>query len=137
VKIKKGVYDDPTYGPTPSWIDPSVVGQITLPQLRADGEPGMFGYMGRNPLTGPGVNNWDLALLKNFTMPIRNEHPHLQFRWETFNTFNHAQFGGVNIGCSGLTSAGAPCTGPNNIGNGEISYARSPRIMQLGLKFIF
>ena len=138
VKIKKGVYDDPTYGPTPTWIDPSVVGQITLPQLRADGEPGMFGYMGRNPLTGPGVNDWDLALLKDFTMPwFKSEHSSLQFRWETFNTFNHTQFGGVSIWCSGLTPAGAPCTGPNNIGNGEIGYARPPRIMQLGMKFIF
>jgi hypothetical protein len=138
VKIKKGVYDDPTYGPTPTWVDPSVVGQVTLPQLRADGEPGMFGYMGRNALTQPGVNNWDLAMLKNFAMPWFNgEHSNLQFRWETFNTFNHTQFAGVSIWCSGLTAPGAPCIGPNNIGNGEIGYARSPRIMQLGLKFIF
>ena len=80
------------------------------------------------------MNNWDIALLKETHV---TESKVLEFRMETFNTFNHAQFGGVNIGCSGLTSAGAPCTGPNNIGNGEISYARSPRIMQLGLKFIF
>ncbi|HMD83866.1 MAG TPA: carboxypeptidase-like regulatory domain-containing protein [Terriglobia bacterium] len=138
VKIKKGIYDDPTYGPTPTWIDPSVVGQITLPQLRSDGEPGMFGYMGRNPLTSPGVNNWDLALLKNFAVPwFKGEHSSLQFRWETFNTFNHTQFIGVNIGCSGLTAAGAPCTGANNLGNGEVSGSRDPRIMQVGMKLIF
>ena len=138
VKVNKGVYDDPTYGPTPTWINPVVVGQVTLPQLRADGEPGMFGYMGRNPLTGPGVNNWDLALHKDFTMPwIKSEQSRIQFRWETFNTFNHTQFAGVSIWCSGLTPAGAPCTGPNNIGNGEIGYARPPRIMQLAMKFIF
>jgi hypothetical protein len=138
VRINKGVYDDPTYGPTPSWINPVVVGQVTIPQLRADGEPGMFGDMGRNPLTQPGVNNWDLALLKNFAVPwFKSESSNLQFRWETFNTFNHTQFIGVNIGCSGLTAAGAPCTGPNNIGNGEVSGSRSPRIMQLGMKLIF
>jgi len=138
VKVNKGVYDDPTYGPTPTWINPVVVGQVTLPQLRADGEPGMFGYMGRNPLTGPGVNNWDLALHKDFTMPwIKSEQSRIQFRWETFNTVNHTQFAGVSIWCSGLTPAGAPCTGPNNIGNGEIGYARPPRIMQLAMKFIF
>jgi hypothetical protein len=94
--------------------------------------------MGRNALTSPGVNNWDLALLKNFSTPwFGGEHASLQFRWETFNTFNHTQFGGVSIGCSGLTPPGEPCTGPNNIGNGEIGYARSPRIMQLGLKLMF
>ena len=138
VKIKKGVYNDPTYGPTPTWVDPSVIGQITLPQLRSDGEPGMFGYMGRNPLTSPGVNNWDLALMKDFATPwFKGERSTLQFRWETFNTFNHTQFLGVNIGCSGITPAGAPCTGPNNIGNGEVGGSRSPRIMQLAAKLIF
>jgi len=138
VKIKKGIYDDPTYGPTRSWVDPSMISQITFPQLRADHEPGMFGYMGRNALTSPGVNNWDLALLKNFSTPwFGGEHSSLQFRWETFNTFNHTQFGGVSVWCSGLTPPGEPCTGPNNIGNGEIGYARSPRIMQLGLKLMF
>ncbi|HEV2381056.1 MAG TPA: carboxypeptidase-like regulatory domain-containing protein [Terriglobia bacterium] len=107
-------------------------------KLRVDSEPGMFGYMGRNPLTGPGVNNWDLALVKDFAAPwFLGEKSTLQFRWETFNTFNHAQFQGVNIGCGGLTPAGAPCSGPNNIGNGEIAGARSPRIMQLALKLLF
>lgn len=47
-----------------------MIGQITIPQLRSDGEPGMFGYMGRNPLTGPGANNWDLALMKDFATPL-------------------------------------------------------------------
>jgi hypothetical protein len=138
VKIKKWVYDDPTYGPTPAWINPAVVGQITFPQLRSDGEPGMFGWMGRNALTQPGVNDWDLALLKNFGTPwFKGEHSQLQFRWETFNTFNHTQFIGVSIGCGALTPPGAPCTGENNIGNGEVSGSRSPRVMQLGMKLIF
>jgi hypothetical protein len=138
VKIHKWVYDDPVYGPTPAWVDPSVVGQVTLPQLRSDNEPGMFGYMARNSLTMPGVNDWDLALLKDFAMPwFRGEHASLEFRWETFNTFNHTQFAGVSIWCSGLTPPGAPCTGPNNIGNGEIGWARPPRVMQLGMKLIF
>jgi hypothetical protein len=138
VKTKKWTYDDPTYGPTPAWVDPSMIAQVTLPQLRADHEPGMFGYMGRNALTSPGVNNWDLALLKDFKMPwFGGEKSALQFRWETFNTFNHTQFGGVSVWCSNLTPPGEPCTGPNNIGNGEVGYARPPRIMQLGLKFVF
>jgi hypothetical protein len=138
VKIKKGIYNDPTYGPTPTWVDPSVIGQIAIPQLLSDGEPGMFGYLGRNPLTSPGVNNWDLALMKDFAIPwFRSERSTLQFRWETFNTFNHTQFQGVNVGCSGLTPAGGPCTGPNNIGNGEVAGSRSPRIMQLALKLLF
>jgi len=138
LKITKASYIHPEFGPTPTWTDPSVIGQVRLDQLRADGQPGMFGYLGRNPLRGPGRNNWDLALLKNFQLPwFGTEHSTLQFRLETFNSFNHPQWRGVSVGCSGATTPGEPCTGPDNIGNGEISGAWAPRIMQLGLKFIF
>ena len=135
LQIKKGMVNDPDYGPTPSWYDPSVVGQVTEDQLRADGQPGMFGTMGRNPLTGPGRNNWDLALLKNFELPwFKGEHSTIQFRMETFNSFNHPQFKWINTGCSGSTDFGQPCTTGNV---GQVSGAWDPRIMQLGLKFIF
>jgi hypothetical protein len=139
VKVKKGVINDSVYGPMPTWFDPSTVGQITEPQLRADNEPGMFGYMGRNPLTGPGRNNWDMALLKNFQLPwFGKENSNIEFRWETFNTFNHPQWRGVNAGCNSSTPAGAPCSGETyNYGNGEVNSAWPARIMQFGLKFIF
>jgi hypothetical protein len=138
VQIHKGVYQDPTYGPTPTWYDPSTIAQVNLNQLAANFEPGMFGYMGKNALTGPGRNNWDLGLTKNFAVPWFNgEHSNLQFRWETFNTFNHTQWSSVNYGCSGLTAPGQPCTGANNIGNGEVTSAYRPRVMQLGLRLVF
>ena len=136
--IQKGVYNDPTYGPTPTWYNPANIAQVNMSQLASNGEPGMFGYMGKNALTGPGRNNWDLGLTKNFELPWFNgEHSNLQFRWETFNTFNHPQWSGVNYGCSGLTAPGQPCTGPNNIGNGEVTSAYRPRLVQLGLRFVF
>jgi len=136
--VKKGTVDDPQFGPVPSWFDPGVIGQVTTPQLRADGQPGMFGYLGKNPLTGPGRNNWDLALMRNFKAPwFHGESSSFQFRFETFNTFNHPQWSSINAFCSGETAPGAPCNGPNNIGNGEVSGAFPPRILQLGLKFNF
>jgi hypothetical protein len=138
LRVKKGVYDDPEFGPTPTWFDPSTIAQITIPQLAANNEPGMFGYLGKNPITGPGRNNWDMGLTKNFSVPwFEGEHSTLQFRWETFNTFNHPQWSGVNISCSPLTAPGAPCTGPNNIGNGEVTSDFGPRVMQLGLRLAF
>jgi hypothetical protein len=139
VKVKKGVVNDSVYGPMRTWFDPSMIGQINESQLRADNEPGMFGYMGRNPLTGPGRNNWDMALLKNFQLPwFGGESSAVQFRWETFNTFNHPQWNGVNAGCGGNTPPGTPCSGEdNNYGNGEVNSAWPARIMQFGLKFIF
>jgi len=104
--------------------------------------------MGRNALTGPGRNNWDMALLKDFELPwFGPEHSALQFRWETFNSFNHPQWGGygsgpngapINAGCSGLTPPGAPCGDvENNLRNGQVNTAWPSRIMQFGLKFIF
>jgi len=39
--------------------------------------------------------------------------------------------------CSGNTQFGQPCNGDQNIGNGEVTSAWPPRIMQFGLKFIF
>lgn len=139
LKIQKGVFNDPQFGPTPTWFNPGVIGQVSMDQLSANGQAGMFGTMGRNPLTGPGRNNWDLALLKNFAAPWFNgEHPTVQFRWETFNSFNHPQWQTVQAGCGGNTPFGTPCSGiANNLGNGYVASAWSPRIMQFALKFIF
>jgi hypothetical protein len=130
--------NDPQFGPTPTWFDPSLIGQVTVDQLRADNQPGMFGYMGKYALTGPGRANWDIAVLRNFQVPWFNgEHSSLQFRFESYNTFNHPQWTGVNLFCSDQTVPGAPCNGDNNVGNGQVSSAARPRILQLGLKFVF
>ncbi len=137
VQIKKGVFDDPTYGPTRTWWDPSTVAQPQFSELFANGESNMFGNMGRNILAGPGRNNWDLALEKNVSTPwFRGEHATVQFRLETFNTFNHTQYQYANTGCSGKTPFGGVCT-ENNNSPGEFNTAWDPREMQLGLKFIF
>jgi hypothetical protein len=138
VQISKSVISDPQFGPTPGWFNPGVIGQPALDQLAANGEPGMFGYMGRNVLTGPGRNNWDLALLKDFKTPWFNgEHSTVQFWMETFNTFNHPQWQTISVSCSGATLPGQACSGPSNIGNGEVSSDWGPHIIQFALKFIF
>ena len=46
---------------------------------------GTFGNAPRNYFDGPGTNNWDLMLGKNF----RYEGVHVQFRTEFFNALNH------------------------------------------------
>jgi len=53
----------------------------------------------RFPLHGPGLNNWDLALQRNF---IIAEKVKLQFRGEFYNAWNHAQFSNPN---GSITSA--------------------------------
>ena len=48
---------------------------------------------GVNYLTGPGINNWNLSLLKEFAVKAR---VHFQFRVDAFNVWNHTQFSGIN-----------------------------------------
>ena len=48
-----------------------------------------FGTLGRNAITGPGINNWSLSAFKKMKF---GETKSLEFRTELFNAFNHAQF---------------------------------------------
>ncbi|MGA8274238.1 MAG: TonB-dependent receptor [Candidatus Sulfotelmatobacter sp.] len=96
--------------------------------------PGQFGDVGRNTLREPGINNWDMGLDKTFDF---TERLHFQVRLETFNTFNHADYGldpsqaGVTPGQSAV---GNSITGP---GFGTVTLARPGRIVQLGGKITF
>jgi hypothetical protein len=51
-----------------------------------------FGTSSRRFFYGPGINNYDLALHKVTRL---TESTSMEFRFETFNTFNHAQFDGA------------------------------------------
>ncbi len=50
--------------------------------------------------SGPGLDNYDMALLKSTTI---TESTKLQFRAEAFNVFNHAQFKNPHRGSSTTT----------------------------------
>jgi hypothetical protein len=129
VAIDKHTYNDPVYGPTVSWWNPATVAQPSFSELSTT-----YGNMGRNVLTGPGQNNWDMALIKDFR--LHGEQTKLQFRLETFNTFNHTQWKGFNTGCSGKNGFGQTCDLNTNT-PGEVNGDWGPRNVQLGLKFIF
>lgn len=82
---------------------------------------GYFGNAGRNLVRGPGINKWDIGVFKNFRF---GEESNLQFRWETFNTFNHPSF----LRVSSTHGAGD---------FGAVVSARDARVMQFGLKLEF
>ncbi len=98
---------------------------------------------GVNYLTGPGINNWDLSLQKEFAI---KEKMHLQLRGDAFNVFNHTQFSGVN---STITYSSFTNLTPTNLylkadgtlnninGFGTVNGARDPRIMQLVVRLQF
>ena len=54
---------------------------------------GQIGNASRNMIRRPGVINFDLAFFKNIRF---GEKVGLQFRWETYNLFNHTNFDDIN-----------------------------------------
>jgi hypothetical protein len=118
---------------------PNAVGSISYPQTAVAGKQqgiqyinpasfalpalGAFGTLGHNAARAPGRDNWNISLFKSFVFS-ETRGSRLEFRVETFNTFNHTQFHDVS----------------NNFGSsnfGQFTSAWDPRIMQLGLKLYF
>ena len=63
---------------------------------------------------------------------LKSEKRTLEFRWETFNTFNHTQFSAVG------TAANFAADGTQtNTTFGKVTAARDGRKMMFGLKFAF
>lgn len=102
---------------------PQTVGQWFSTSSFADPAPLTFGTAARNSVYGPGRDNWNMALFKAFALPFR-EGSQFQFRLETYNTFNHTQFNGIN------TTLG-------NSGFGAVNSTFDPRTLQLGAKLVF
>jgi hypothetical protein len=102
------------------WVDPSAF---------VNPAAGNWGNLGFDALRGPGRDNWNIALFKSFVIS-ETRGSRFEFRAESFNTWNHTQFGG-----SGQNGAFS-----NNFGAGnqlQITNAFDPRVFQLGAKLIF
>ncbi len=81
-----------------------------------------FGNAGRNTIPGPGANIFDFALHRKFR--IREGHT-VQFRAESFNTFNHPNWGIIGNN---------PDFGPYF---GRVFTAGPPRRIQFALRYDF
>lgn len=94
------------------------------------------GTLGSTPkgfLRGPGINQWDISLFKNTRVGGR---VNVQFRLETFNTFNHVQFNTISTGLS-VPNAGQAVTEATRGTLGQVTSYRAPRQIQAGLKLYF
>jgi len=84
----------------------------------------------------PGYTNFDTALFKN--IPIEGKLT-VQFRLETYNTFNHTQFNSLNNTATFATAAST--TNPNPAQTdatfGRFNGANNPRYLQLALRLNF
>jgi outer membrane receptor protein involved in Fe transport len=88
-----------------------------------------IGNMPSTVVRGPGVNNWNTSIFKNFVVKERFQ---CQFRAEAYNTFNHSQFDGVD------TTITYNAAGVNTrTSSGQINSSRDPRIMQFALRIRF
>jgi hypothetical protein len=130
--------DPVTHNPTVTghfWFDPTNINCANAP-FTAGGVP-LFshGNMGRNTLRGPGINNWDISLLKDFKF---TESKSLQFQASFFNAFNHVQFLGPSSseGASGFSGQFGQVTSDTSQST-TTAYYRGPRLIQFALKFYY
>jgi hypothetical protein len=97
------------------YVNPSL---FSVPALGTPGDSP------RRPFYGPGMENFDMALLK--TTQLFNDKS-IEFRWETFNTFNHSQFFGAASVNGNINSSTF----------GNVVSSMPPRLMQVAVKFTF
>jgi len=83
---------NPSLGPLSINHDPRTNPLAFNTRLLSPNALGTFGTSSRRFFYGPGINNYDMALHKVTRL---TESTSLEFRFETFNTFNHAQFDGA------------------------------------------
>lgn len=82
-----------------------------------------FGNAGRNSVIGPGLANWNLSLFKSFAL-TQSENTRFELRFESYNTFNHTEFNGLDLGYTDGTF-------------GQVTSANDPRVFQFGGKLLF
>ena len=85
---------------------------------------GTPGNASRRYFHGPGMENFDMALLKNLQLTESNS---CSSGSKRFNVFNHAQFFGPQAVDGNISSATF----------GQVVSAAAPRLVQLGAKFTF
>jgi hypothetical protein len=93
-----------------------------------------LGDLGRNTLTGPGVQDLDFSLFKNQTLAFISEMAKIQFRAEFFNILNHTNFALPDSTHTTMWNG----SGVLNGNAGQLTLTQIPsRQIQFGLKVIW
>jgi hypothetical protein len=108
-----------------AWFNGATAGVYTDPVAPWFGGPNQgWGAAGKDNVRGPGLNNFNIALVKNIALSGKDNGPGIELRFESFNTFNKTQFNGVNQN--------------NHDANfGQVTSIYTPRNLELGGKFHF
>jgi hypothetical protein len=90
-----------------------------------------LGNAGRYIYTGSGTNNWDMTFYKGFQLG-KSEERSLEFRCETYNTFNHTQYSSVSASAR-YNAAGQQTN--TSFGNYTNTKAARKVVLAMRLKF--
>jgi hypothetical protein len=113
------------------WFDTT---KFSYPINSWEGGPNLgFGNAGKDSVVLPGRVNFDTSLYKSFAI---TERAHFELRFESFNTFNHTEFSGLNAGYPGHSTDPSDLTGKNGT-FGWVNSDWGPRNLELGGKFVF
>jgi hypothetical protein len=108
------------------WFDTS---KFSAPVPEWLGGPNQgFGNASKDSIIGPGRVNFTTSLYKSFSI---TERAHFELRFESFNTFNHFEYNGIQ------TSLGLDNSLKPNNNFGAVTSAWDPRVLELGGKFVF
>ena len=123
------------------WFNPACV---TVPVAGSPATSATSGFTPGDPGNAPKVNyylpadtNFDTALFKN--IPFYREAV-LQFRLETYNTFNHSEFNALNSTATFKDASSATSTTPGSETDatfGQLNGTLNPRLLQLALRINF
>ncbi len=94
---------------------------------------GDYGNAPRNAVRKPGIDNWNLALFKNFKISGRRA---FQYRLEAYNVLNSVQFADVDR-TARFDATGAQVNANFGTAIGISSPTRPPRTLQMSLRFNF
>jgi len=104
------------------WFSTSSFGDPTAPW--DGGTTQGFGNAGRDAVVAPGRLNFNMSLFKTIDLSKKKGGPSMELRFESFNTFNHTQFSGMDASS-------------HDSNFGQITSTYDPRTMQFGGKLRF
>ncbi len=115
-------------------------------------EPGLGGFpagslvqLGRNTIIGPGINNFNLSVMKD--TQLWGENTRIRFQADFINAFNHPSYSvGVGsvfgftdnaTGFPGFTQPASPQFLDKTIFSGGLGNSPFQRVIQLSAKFLW
>jgi hypothetical protein len=117
-------------------------GPINASARFVQAQVGTIANVGRNTVSTPGLNIWNMSVFKTNKL---TEHASLQFRFETYNMFNHRNFS-IGLPTNNGSIDAANNTNPLNAGYifvtsptflNKFSFDGGSRTVELGLKLIW